>query len=83
MGIIPYRPASSAAAAKVARSPFQDSDTRFVYVVHDDDAVRTPVEFGAAAIGEIEVRNGLAVGDIVVLSDMRDYKDAPVVLIGN
>ena len=44
---------------KVARSPFSDSDTRFVYVVRDDAAVRTPVEFGAAAIGEIEIRNGL------------------------
>ena len=42
-----------------------------------------PVEFGAAAIGEIEIRNGLNVGDVVVLSDMRDYKDAPSVLIGN
>src|SRR6187549_1115590 len=68
---------------KVARSPFNDSETRFVYVVHDDEAVRTPVEFGAAAIGEIEVRNGLSPGDVVVLSDMRDYKDAPSVLIGN
>lgn len=68
---------------KVGRSPFNDSDTRFIYVVRDDEAVRVPVEFGAAAIGEIEVRNGLAVGDTVVLSDMRDYKDAPSVLIGN
>ena len=68
---------------KVARSPFSDSDTQFVYVVHDDAAVRTPVEFGGAAIGEIEVRSGLNVGDTVVLSDMRDYKDAASVLIGN
>ncbi len=68
---------------KVARSPFQDSQTRFVYVVRDDEAIRVPVEFGAAAIGEIEIRTGLAVGDSVVLSDMRDYKDAPSVLIGN
>ena len=68
---------------KVARSPFNDSETRFVYVVRDDQAVRVPVEFGAAAIGEIEIRNGLAVGDVVVLSDMRDFKDAPSVLIGN
>jgi HlyD family secretion protein len=68
---------------KVGRSPFNDSDTRVIYVVRDDEAVRVPVEFGAAAIGEIEVRNGLAVGDTVVLSDMRDYKDAPSVLIGN
>jgi HlyD family secretion protein len=68
---------------KVARSPFNDSDTRFIYVVQEGDAVRTPVEFGAAAIGEIEVRNGLKVGDVVVLSDMRDFKDAPSVLIGD
>jgi len=45
--------------------------------------VRTPVEFGAAAIGEIEVRNGLKPGDVVVLSDMRDFKDAPTVLVSN
>jgi len=68
---------------KVARSPFNDSDTHFVYVLRDEDAVRVPVEFGAAAIGEIEVRNGLKAGDTLVLSDMRDYKDAPSVLIGN
>jgi HlyD family secretion protein len=68
---------------KVARSPFNDSETRFVYVLRDDQAVRVPVEFGAAAIGEIEIRNGLHVGDVLVLSDMRDFKDAPSVLIGN
>lgn len=68
---------------KVARSPFNDSDTRFVYVVREDEAVRVPVEFGAAAVGEIEIRNGLAPGDSVVLSDMRDYRDAPSVHIAN
>ncbi len=68
---------------KVARSPFQDSDTRFAYVVRDDDAVRVPVEYGAAAIGEIEVRSGLEAGDLLVLSDMRDFKDAPSVHINN
>jgi HlyD family secretion protein len=68
---------------KVARSPFSDSDTRFVYVVRDGDAVRIPVEFGAEAIGEIEIRKGIDVGETVVLADMREYKDAPRVLIGN
>jgi HlyD family secretion protein len=68
---------------KVARSPFHDSESRFVYVVRDDQAVRTPVELGTAAIGEIEIRKGLAPGDTVVLSDMRDYKDAPTVSITN
>ena len=68
---------------KVARSPFHDSETRFVYVVREDRAVRVPVEFGPAAIGEIEIRKGLQPGDVVVLSDMRDFKDAPAVLISH
>jgi HlyD family secretion protein len=68
---------------KVARSAYHDADTRFVYVLRDDEAVRVPVEYGAAAIGEIEIRKGLAAGDVVVLSDMRDFKDAPSVRIGN
>jgi HlyD family secretion protein len=68
---------------KVARSAFQDSETRFVYVVREDEAVRVPVEYGAAAIGEIEIRGGLQPGDEVVLSDMREYNDAPSVLIAN
>jgi HlyD family secretion protein len=68
---------------KVARSAYHDTDTRFVYVLRDDEAVRVPVEYGAAAIGEIEIRKGLNAGDTVVLSDMRDFKDAPSVLIGN
>jgi HlyD family secretion protein len=68
---------------KVARSAFQDSDTRHVYVIQDDEAVRTAVQFGPAAIGEIEVREGLAAGDVLVLSDMRDFGDADRVLIGN
>jgi HlyD family secretion protein len=68
---------------KVARSAFQDSETRFVYVVREDDAVRVPVEYGAAAIGEIEIRSGLAVGDVLVLSDMREYDNAERVLIVN
>lgn len=68
---------------KVARSAFQDSETRFVYVVRDDEAVRVPVEYGAAAIGEIEIRSGLEPGDELVLSDMREYNDAPRILIAN
>jgi HlyD family secretion protein len=72
-----------AGVLKAARSSFHDSETRFVYVLRDGEAVRVPVEFGAAAVGEIEIRKGLAAGDVLVLSDMRDFKDAPTVLIGN
>ena len=68
---------------KVTRSPFSSADASFIYVLRDDEAVRTPVQFGAAAVGELEIRGGLVEGDAVVLSDMRDYKDAPSVLITN
>jgi len=33
--------------------------------------------------GEIEIRKGLNVGDTLVISDMRDFKDADRVLISN
>ena len=36
-------------------------------------AVRVPVKLGRSSVGEIEVRDGLAEGDRVVLSDMSQY----------
>jgi len=61
----------------VDRGAFLDPATRFVYVVHDNQATRTPVELGAASISEIEVRRGLAAGDRVVISDTQEFNDAP------
>ena len=46
--------ASSSSAARTS-----STGTRAVYVVDGDQAVRTPVELGAASVGEIEVLNGL------------------------
>lgn len=52
-----------------------------VYVVRGDRAVRVPVQLGGASISKIEALQGLAPGDRVIVSDMRDFKDAPEVLI--
>ena len=46
--------------------------TKAVYVVADDAAVLTPVELGAASVGEIEVIRGLKPGDEVVISGFDD-----------
>ena len=67
---------------KFEHGPFIDETTRAVYVRHGDQAVRTPVELGAASVSEVEVLRGLSSGDAVIVSDMRDFKDTPAVTIG-
>jgi HlyD family secretion protein len=66
---------------KFERGSFIDEATRAVYVVHGGRAVRVPVTLGAASVAEIEVLSGLAAGDGVVISDMRDANQAPEVTI--
>jgi HlyD family secretion protein len=71
-----------AKAVKFERSSDIVSGTRAIYVVHGDTAVLTPVELGAAAVGEIEVVKGLAPGDQVVVSGWGDLKEVPEFHIG-
>lgn len=66
---------------KFERGSFIESATRAVYVVRGDQAIRTPVQLGAASIGEIEVLRGLSEGDRVIVSDTRDLNDASQVLL--
>lgn len=68
---------------KFDRGSLIDSPTRFVYVVNGDRAVRTPVELGSASITEVEVIRGLNPGDRIVISDTRDYGDAPELVIAD
>jgi HlyD family secretion protein len=68
---------------KFERGSFIDDTTRALYVVRGPHAVRVPVALGAASVGEIEVIRGLAVGEQVVISDMRDADRAAEVAIGN
>jgi HlyD family secretion protein len=63
------------------RGSFIDEATRAVYVVRGGRAVRVPVTLGAASVGEIEAVSGLAAGDQVVISDMRDANQAAEVAI--
>jgi HlyD family secretion protein len=53
-----------------------------VYVVDGDQAALTPVELGAASVGEIEVLKGLSPGDQVVISGTGDMKEVPEFHIG-
>jgi HlyD family secretion protein len=66
---------------KFERGSFVDDATRSVFVLRGDRAVRVPVELGAASVAEVEVLRGLAPGDRVVISDMRDYDGTDQVAI--
>jgi HlyD family secretion protein len=44
-----------------------------VFVIHEDVAVRTAVQFGIRGFEHYEVIAGLAEGDRVILSDMTDH----------
>jgi HlyD family secretion protein len=68
---------------KFERGSFIDAATRTVYVVRGSEAVRVPVELGAASVAEIEVLRGLAPGDTVVTSDTRDLNQAAQFAISN
>ena len=71
-----------AKAMKFERSSDIVPGTKAVYVVDGDQAVLTPVELGAASVGEIEVLKGLKPGDQVVISGTGDMKEVPQFPIG-
>jgi HlyD family secretion protein len=63
-----------AEALRVASGPFADGGgTDRVFVVEGDRAVRRPVRFGLVGAEYLEVTDGLAEGDLVIVSDMRDH----------
>jgi len=59
---------------RVARGPVVHSNAGdAVFVVRGATVVRTPVRLGIASFSEQEILQGLAEGDVVVISDMSDY----------
>ena len=70
-------------ALKFERGSAIDESTRSVYVVRGNRAIRTPVTLGAASVGEVLVERGVAPGDRVIVSDTRDFNEAPELTISN
>jgi HlyD family secretion protein len=66
-----------ARALRVARGPFATGEgTLSVFVVRGGVARRTRVRLGAASPTHLEVLEGLAEGDEVIVSDMTEYLHA-------
>ena len=63
-----------ASALRVPKGPFaQGGQTEEVFVVQGDHAVRRRVRLGLTGYEHYEVLDGLAPGEVVIVSDMKDY----------
>src|SRR3954463_9919615 len=61
-------------ALRVPKGPFaQGGQTEEVFVVQGDHAVRRRVRLGLTGYEHYEVLDGLAPGEVVIVSDMKDY----------
>ena len=66
----------------VPRGPFVESEGgRFVYVVRDGLAVRTPVQLGATSVSAVEILSGLKPGDRIVVAGTDAFENAASVSI--
>jgi HlyD family secretion protein len=65
----------------VRRGALARTDTTHAFVVRDDSAIRVPVRFGIANTETIEILDGLAAGDDVVISDVSEYEDVKEVCL--
>jgi HlyD family secretion protein len=67
---------------KVPRGPFLESGGgRQIYVVRDGMATPRSIRVGAVSVSEVEIVDGLAAGEKVVLSDTTDFGGAKSVLL--
>ena len=68
----------------VDRGSFVDQEGGgFAYVVHGNVAQRTPVSLGAASIAKIEILEGLAAGDQIVISGTDAFNGAQRVILSH
>lgn len=66
----------------VSRGPFVESEGgRYVYLVQDGVAVRTPVQLGATSVAAVEIVNGLKQGDKIVVAGTETFENAKRVSI--
>jgi HlyD family secretion protein len=67
---------------KVERGAFTDAGD-VAYVVTDDTATRRPIRIGAMSVSEVEVLEGLAPGEKIIVTSVEDFGTAPTVRLSN
>lgn len=69
---------------KAPRGPFLDTGGgRVAYIVRDDMAVRTPIRTGAASVSEVEILEGLAPGDQLIISNLGELERVETVRLAD
>lgn len=69
---------------RVKNGPFyQGGKEQPVFVVKDGKAVRRTVQFGESNFDYVQITSGLAPGEEVIVSDMKDHVDTPELTINN
>ncbi|OON67774.1 efflux RND transporter periplasmic adaptor subunit [Hymenobacter sp. CRA2] len=67
---------------RVKNGPYyQGGREQEVFVLHDDQAVRRTVRFGDSNFDYVQVLSGLRPGDELIISDMKDYQQVPLLTI--
>lgn len=66
---------------KIRRGSFMQSGGHFVYRVNGEVATKTDVQIGATSMREVEIIDGLNVGDQIIISNYETLKKAPTVLL--
>ncbi|MES1245772.1 MAG: HlyD family efflux transporter periplasmic adaptor subunit [Acidobacteriota bacterium] len=67
---------------KVPRGPFYESGGGSkVYVLADGLATLRPIRAGAVSVGEVEILDGLAEGEQILLTDVQQFRGAQTVLV--
>jgi HlyD family secretion protein len=66
----------------VQRGPFFDSGGgRVAYVIEDGVAERRPIRVGASSINALQIVDGLAEGDTIIVSSVTPFDGAETVYI--
>jgi HlyD family secretion protein len=67
---------------KVPRGPFFESGGGSkVYVLADGLATLRPIRVGAVSVGEVEILDGLAEGEQILLTDIQQFRGAETILV--
>ena len=76
--------ASKTNVLRAANGPaFKGTPSQDIFVVRNDKAIRRTVNIGLSNFDYVEIKNNISAGDIIITSDMSDFKNAREITIKN
>lgn len=68
----------------VKRGPFLESGGgRFAYLVENDLARKQPIRIGVTSVASVEILSGLEEGQVIIISNTREFEDSDIVYLTN